>query len=796
MTDVIYAPILGQSNGGNMNNFVGDSDAGYTMLENGLSDITGLTVQSAFIDSNSGDPIDLAVGGSTVDGNNSNLPDYKIWWYPDTDAPGGALLNAVALLKSQFATLEQQGDVKTAIIWSQGEHSSEVIGLAANQAELTARYEAATEAVFDYIIAELGGDIDFYIVQTGNFVDEGALNSGDSPAEVAAIQGGTDLVSAAQTSLAASRSDIHIAANYDDYQTDYETGLPAQADDKWHLSGDSYEVVGTDLAKFIGADLGFTGSINDARIIEGTSAADVLAGSTDDETLTGGDGDDNLRGREANDYLLGGDGVDVLRGDAGNDVLLGNAGNDRAYGGSGNDAIIGGTGNDILRGESGADFLKGDEGRDQLRGGDGNDILDGGAGRDHLEGSAGADTFIFTYASDSVRTGVQQDAIVDFEVGVDTIDISNLGFTNIATGTTEAGELRVIYNTKLNRTYVRDDHGSDFEFYLEGDYSSSLTNSSFIFDGVNSGGSSGNVSSNILGTEAADTLVGTVDSEVIRGLGADDVISGAAGSDTLNGGQGQVVITTGSGADVIRFSSLVDSLDDNGANNNKYDSITDFSVGNDVIDISGLGFTSLDADGGSTEAGELRIAYSSNSDRTYVRSDQLDFEFYLEGDYSNSLSNDDFEFGIQTDQIVGGDGAQALTGGFFHDALHGLGGDDTLSGAEGQDVLDGGAGQDVLTGGIGQDTFVFSHTSDSVRGPSGNRQFDSITDFEDGVDTIDLSALYFTDVVLGTAGAGELRIEYSVNSDRTYVRDDSGSDFEFYLEGDYSSLLTNADFIF
>lgn len=790
MVDVIYAPILGQSNGGNMNNFVGDDDAGYTMLEDGLSDLTGLTVQSAFIDPNTGDPVDLAVGGSTVDGNNSNLPDHKIWWYPDTDEPGGALLNAVALLQSQRAELESQGDVKTTIIWSQGEHNAEVIGLNTNKTELADRYEEATEAVFDYIIAELGGDIEFYIMQTGNFIAEGALNEGYTPQEVLDIQEGAEMVSDAQTSLAASRSDVHIAANYTDYQTDYETGDPAQNADKWHLSGDSYEVIGTDLAKFIADDMGYSGTLSDPRIIEGTSGNDVLSGSTDDETLTGGDGNDNLRGREADDYILGGDGVDVLRGDEGNDILMGNDGNDRAYGGEGNDALIGGEGNDILRGDSGMDFLKGDAGRDQLRGGGGNDTLDGGAGRDYMEGSAGADTFLFTLTSHSVRSGVQQDSIMDFETGVDIIDLSNLGFTGLATGTASAGELRIIYNSNLDRTYFRDDYGTDFEFYLQGDFSTTISSNDFIF------ATGGSTSTNIDGTEAADVLTGADTAEDIVALGGDDSINGNAGSDTINGGAGEDEITTGSGADVIRFSSLLDSLDDNGANNNAWDKITDFQVGADVIDLSGLGFTEIDSDGGLTEAGELRIAYSSNSDRTYLRSDQLDFEFYLQGDYSSTLGNDDFIFGIQTDQIVGDNTDELLTGDFMHDAMHGLGGEDTLEGGAGKDVLDGGAGQDVLTGGAGQDIFVFSHTADSVRGPAGDRQYDKITDFELGVDLIDLSALIFTGIVTGSSNAGELRIEYSSNSNRTYVRDDHGSDFEFYLVGDFSSTLTNADFIF
>ena len=61
-------------------------------------------------------------------------------------------------------------------------------------------------------------------------------------------------------------------------------------------------------------------------------------------------------------------------------------------------------------------------------------------------------------------------------------------------------------------------------------------------------------------------------------------------------------------------------------------------------------------------------------------------------------------------------------------------GDDTLVGGPLGDTLSGGAGNDVLTGGAGADAFVFGGVD------TGN---DLITDFDPGVDMIDLSALYW-----------------------------------------------------
>jgi serralysin len=79
------------------------------------------------------------------------------------------------------------------------------------------------------------------------------------------------------------------------------------------------------------------------------------------------------------------------------------------------------------------------------------------------------------------------------------------------------------------------------------------------------------------------------------------------------------------------------------------------------------------------------------------------------------------------DQITGTGNADTVSGGL---------GNDTINGGAGNDRLWGNEGADRLTGGAGADTFVFNYASDSAPGAA-----DQITDFQVGVDHLDLSRL-------------------------------------------------------
>lgn len=88
------------------------------------------------------------------------------------------------------------------------------------------------------------------------------------------------------------------------------------------------------------------------------------------------------------------------------------------------------------------------------------------------------------------------------------------------------------------------------------------------------------------------------------------------------------------------------------------------------------------------------------------------------------------------DTLHGSEGnrIEHIIGSAHDDSLSGDSGDNRLDGGEGADLLDGGEGADELLGGAGSDTFIFA---------SGHGD-DTIADFTDGEDAIDLTGLGLT----------------------------------------------------
>jgi len=160
--------------------------------------------------------------------------------------------------------------------------------------------------------------------------------------------------------------------------------------------------------------------------------------------------------------------------------------------------------------------------------------------------------------------------------------------------------------------------------------------------------------------------------------------------------------------------------------------------------------------------------------------------------------------GTDDDRLFGRAGNDRLEGGEGDDSLRGGSGTDQLFGGDGEDVLYGGIGRDTLTGGADADRFVFAATAETPAG--ANR--DVITDFEKGLDLIDLSRIdarvtnttaddVFT--FIGTAAFGNVagQLRYAIAGGNTTIAFDTDgnglADGEIRLTG--AIALNAGDFV-
>lgn len=155
-------------------------------------------------------------------------------------------------------------------------------------------------------------------------------------------------------------------------------------------------------------------------MLRGTSGKDVFEVTVAGTTVSGLENFDTVRSTVSFTLAEDVERLDLI-GTAAIDGT-GSSKSDHLHGNEAANVLRGLAGNDQLWGEAGNDLLLGGDGNDRLNGDQGDDTLDGGAGQDRLFGGAGADVFVFAEASDSARR--KSDKILDFQSGVDRIDLT------------------------------------------------------------------------------------------------------------------------------------------------------------------------------------------------------------------------------------------------------------------------------------------------------------------------------------------------------------------------------------
>ena len=458
----------------------------------------------------------------------------------------------------------------------------------------------------------------------------------------------------------------------------------------------------------------------------------------------------------------------------------------------------------VFDGGIGNDTLTGGDLRQTLIGGAGNDALDGGLDDDTMIGGVGDDTYYVDSLNDIVTetnnegndTVIwQENTVTEFTIGTDISNIENFNAlnstsvinifgdsnANIITGNSNnnvinggAGVDTMIGGVGDDTYYVdslddivteTNNEGND-TVYIENEQIQQIDligkfdnvenvifNNSDISDYILNGrvGSTGQDS--IIGNEFSNTMLGKEGSDFIVGGRGNDEIYGGADNDRIYGGLDNDILYGDEGNDRILG-----------------------EYGNDII-FGGLGDDVILGNSGGD-----RLYGDEGNDRIYAGSAN---DLVRAGD-----GNDIIFGGTGNDYIFGDDGGDRIYGEsgndrIFAGALH-----DLVRAGDGNDIIDGGTGNDHLFGGAGSDTFVFDVNSGT----------DTIHDFEDGSDQIDISSLLASLGYSGSSAVADGYINFVDNGGNVEIYADSTGTGQFdthfaTLNGVNSSILSDADFI-
>src|SRR5262245_39414495 len=475
---------------------------------------------------------------------------------------------------------------------------------------------------------------------------------------------------------------------------------------------------------------------------DAVAVTSLIAGDNNDNSLTGSQNGDDLSGAGGNDALAALGGGDRLDGGTGDDTLDGGDGEDKLFGGDGNDALSGGSGADALDAGVGNDALSGQDGDDILRAGDGTDPLSGGTGVNMLDGGAGIDTAVYAFAAAGVQVNLRAGGpqasgggVTDTLVSIERLVGS--GFDDVLIGFGSDMLAGGAGDDVLAGARVLDGgDGSDTVSYA---WSNGVVVDLAILDPQRT-------DANYLIFDTLiniENLVGSTWDDALKGNGGANRLSGGDGSDTLMGRAGDDILDGGNGFDTASYAEASTGVTvDLGVTGSQstgegvdtlvsIENLTGSAFADTLLGTAGRNVLNGGAGddllvgrgGGDLMDGGEGVDTASSADATAR----------VWGDL-NSVSGWFPDTG-DADRLIG---VENPLGTAFADMITGNAGATALSGGAGNDSLTGDLGRDTLTGGAGNDLFDFNATAESGVG-AGIR--DVITDFQHGVDQIDLGGI-------------------------------------------------------
>ena len=392
----------------------------------------------------------------------------------------------------------------------------------------------------------------------------------------------------------------------------------------------------------------------------------------------------------------------------------GTAGNDLLPGNALNDTLRGALGNDTLLGYSGDDLLIGGDGLDVLQGGDGSDLYVMEVLKDHLAAEV----------NDQGTTGIDELRLIDTKTGTLSIFANDVGLERVVIGTGTAPV--------------------------------AVTTATFALN-INAAAAPNALT--IIGNGGRNTLIGSAFADVLDGRAGADVLQGNSGDDTFlvdNVGDA-ITELAGQGTDRV-LSSATYILPANVENLELSGSAAINGTGNALANrLSGNGARNV-LDGGAAldllqggEAGDLYLisAVADHPQAEFTDTGLTGLDEVRIAVAAGSVSLFAGDTGIEQVTIGTGTAVAAVTTGRGAVSVNAaavpnslvLIGNDGANGIVGTafaDRFQSRLGNDTLTGGAGADIFLFDTALDAV----GNR--DVLTDFQPGVDRIQLKSTIFT----------------------------------------------------
>jgi Ca2+-binding RTX toxin-like protein len=488
----------------------------------------------------------------------------------------------------------------------------------------------------------------------------------------------------------------------------------------------------------IGGDTAF------ADTFHGTDAANGFVTGFGGDKVYGHGGDDRFEMGTAAALVDGGEGTDLLflrstggflRPDANGDGLadmapampgswtvdLANGTMSDGYGSSGALANI-----ENVTGSAAADTIMGNDGANVLGGGAGHDRIVGRGGADTLSGGSGGDRFVYESVSDSAAAA--RDRILDFQSGIDLLDVSALAPSQVVLSQAMDGAVAYTLVTVTSAAGTA-------EIRVEGSITAA--------DVVTEGAAPPPGPRPIIGTAGDDVLEGTAESDIIQGLAGNDTLRGLASADLLEGGDGNDLLVGGDGADTMRggagddvyvVAQAGDLAEENAGEgaDEIHTSLASFSLAA-LVNIENLTGTAFGTQmlTGNALANRIRSGFGDDLLDGGAGADHLegghDNDVYIVDDLGDVVVEnqhsgyDEIRTALAAYSLVGTANVEKLTGtSASGQALTGNAESNFIQGAAGNDVIRGGGGNDQLQGGAGDDLyFLETHDAHVVEAAGG-----------------------------------------------------------------------------